>query len=220
MKLLFFGGGHFESNIELNLELIKLTEKVYPSITYIPDCSYYGKKDFKDFVAHYEHYDFSNFFYFEVDEPFTSNRLETALSSDIIYLSGGNTFYFLNALRKSGMVQKLKDFVAKGGLLCGLSAGGILMTPNINTAGVPSFDRDPNEVGLVDYQALNLVHFEFFPHFEHTKRYRDALSIYSESIDYPLYGVPDGGGIIVDDHKLIFIGDVFGFFGGYNFKVG
>lgn len=219
MKLLFFSGGEFESNIELDLELLKLTGKVYPSLTYIPACAYYGEKDFNEFVSHYEHYDFSFFNYFPVDEPFTSGMLDQALSSDIIYLSGGNTYYFLNYLRRGGMLDKLQAFVRRGGVLAGLSAGGIIMTPNINSAGFPSWDSDPNDVKITNLEAIGLVNFEFFPHFEDTLRYEKALLEYSQYLDIPLYAVPDGCGIVVEDHKISFIGEAHAFFGGYRFKV-
>ena len=66
-----------------------------------------------------------------MDVSFTRNDLHKALGSDVIYLAGGNTFYFLRNLRKSGLIPQLKKFVEQGGVLVGLSASAIIFTPNI-----------------------------------------------------------------------------------------
>ena len=87
----------------------------------------------------------------------------TLLASDVIYLSGGNTYYFLHHLRRSGPIPVLREFVARGGVLAGLSAGAILMTPHIGLAGYPSFDRDENDVGLRNEASLALVDFALPP---------------------------------------------------------
>ena len=50
MKLLLYSGGHYDINIEIDMELMKLTGKLYPSLTFIPACSYYGEKDFREFT--------------------------------------------------------------------------------------------------------------------------------------------------------------------------
>ena len=83
------------------------------------------------------------------------------MDSDLVYLDGGNTYYFLWHLKKTGLFRLLQDYVSEGGVLAGCSAGGIIMTPDIRTAGFPNFDKDDNYVGLRDTEGLGVVGFEF-----------------------------------------------------------
>src|SRR5690606_19014498 len=132
-------------------------------------------------------------------------------SSDIIFLGGGNTYYFLNQLRKNKILNLLKKFVKNGGVLAGESAGAIMTTPNVDMASIPEFDRDDNESNLRNFTALNLVPFEFFPHYKNSKRYREELSIFSKNKKRKIYACCDGGGLIVNKNELKAIGRVYFF---------
>ena len=140
--------------------------------------------------------------------------MSEALKSEIIRLSGGNTYYFLKHLRKTGLLKHLKEFVKRGGVLTGLSAGGILMTPIISAAGYPEFDKDDNDEKVRNLRGLNLVKFEFFPHYKNSPRYDKDLIRESKRVDYPIYAIPDGSGVVVTENKLKFIGKSYCFFKG------
>jgi len=207
LKLVFYGGGFEEDNIDLDLEAIRLSGKRRPKVAYIPSCSYGLEADFKAFSDHYRSLGVRQIMYFPIDVHFDRILEQEILESDIIHLSGGNTYYFLNNLRKKKWMAKLKQFASRGGVLTGLSAGGILMTPDIKTAGYPSFDCDDNEERIRNFNALGLVPFEFFPHFRNSKRYTEVLTKESKKIKQrPLYASPDGSGLVVEDHRVSFVG--------------
>jgi len=214
VKLVFYSGGDFEENYELDKLTLSLCDTNTPKMTFIPSCSYESEYDFKHFVDQFSRHGVSQFLHFPIDIPFDTTLLKEAFKSDVIHLDGGNTFYFLKYLRSSGMMPLLKEFVAKGGILTGLSAGGIIMTPQISTAGFPEFDRDDNDVRLHNLKGMNLVRFEFFPHYKNSKRYDRDLRAHSLTLDHPLYGLPDGSGIIIEDHSVKFHGPCYGFFKG------
>jgi dipeptidase E len=144
------------------------------------------------------------------------------LSSDIIYLAGGNTFQFLHHLRRSGLLCVLRDFAARGGVLAGLSAGAHILTPHIELAGYPEFDRDANDIGLPAnrFRSLGVVGFEFFPHYRNSRRYRDSLKSYSKRTRLPLYACRDGSGIVVEGDRFTAHGDVWLFDRGLVSKIG
>ena len=218
MKLVFYSGGHdFENNI-LDKTLIKLAGK-NPQITYIPSCSYLCDQDFREFVDQYEKYHIHNIINFPIDIEFTEVLKEEVFKSDIIHLSGGNTYYFLKHLRRTGMLGELKKFAKRGGILTGLSAGAIIMTKSIETAGFPEFDRDDNDENIKNLKAMGLVNFEFFPHYKNSKRYDKEITEYSKSTDRPLYACPDGSGIVVDNDMIKFIGKAYCFHQGRKFIV-
>lgn len=218
MKLIFYGGDH-DYNYDIDVAMMSLVENLNPTITYIPSCSHDCHADFEDFVAQFEKYHLMNFIYLPVDVPIDKPILEEALKSDIIHLSGGNTYYFLHHLKKNGMFKHLKDFVKRGGILSGLSAGAILMTPNINTAGFPDFDKDENYDGLRDLRALGLVNFEIFPHYRNSARYDKELRAYSKKANHPVYAIPDGRGIVVNGRNLTFLGRSWAFHSGQKFEI-
>lgn len=143
------------------------------------------------------------------------------LSSDVVYLSGGNTFHFLMHLRRAGLFTALRQFADRGGVLAGLSAGALLATPHIGLAAYPPFDRDENEVGLPESRlgALDLVDFEFFPHYRSSRRYREALKAYSRHSRFPIYACSDGSGIVVEGDRFTAHGDVWLFDRGQDLKI-
>lgn len=222
MKLILYSGGEREDNEDLHFELINLTVKSRPSITFIPSSSEErdGEIDYRDYMREMSYYGIKDIHYFPVDRPATKAEIADAYSRDIIYLSGGNTFYFLYQIKKNGHFSRLKEFVSNGGILSGLSAGSIIMTNNIHTAHFPDFDCDINEIGLKNFKGLNLVNFEFFPHYLDQKRYQVALSDYSVGLGAtPLYACPDGSGIVINGNHVTFIGDVYAFVHGVKFKI-
>lgn len=214
MSLVFYGGGHEWENEHLDLEAILLSGKKNPSITYIPAGSYESEIEFRGLLTQYSKYGVTKFIHFPIDVYFDQTLKKEALSSDIIHLGGGNTFYFLKHLKKTGIFLELKKFVKNGGVLTGLSAGGIVMTPSVKTASFPSFDCDDNDEKLKNLTALNFVEFEFFPHYKNSKRYDKELLEYSKKIKHPLYACPDGSGISVGENVIKFFGKSFMFFEG------
>lgn len=214
MKLVFYGGGFASENISLDKRLILLLKTKNPLITYIPSCSIYGETDFIEFVEQYYNFGFKRIINFPIDREFDPILRASIFRSDIIHLSGGNTYYFLKMLRKTGMLKDLKKYVKDGGILTGLSAGGIIMTPDIETAGFPSFDRDENEENLRNLKAMNLVRFNFFPHYRNSIRYDQEIFQYTKKTKYPLYAATDGSGIIINGESITFHNKVYCFYEG------
>lgn len=219
MRLVFYSGGYPEDNTELDIELIHMLGTTRPKITFIPASYEDSDELFDEFTKRFAEYGFRYFQMFHPDRPFTRSELNSALESDLVYLSGGNTFYFLATLRRKGILNALRKYADGDGLLAGESAGAIIMTRNINTAGIPEFDRDENFVRLMNLNALNLVHFEFFPHYVNRLGYIETFIEYTDYTQRPLFACTDGSGIVVYNDKLSFIGEVWGFINGHRFPL-
>lgn len=220
MKLVLYGGGVEEDNAEIDAMALRLTGKKKPRIAYIPSCSYESEIDFGNFVKHFnKFFGLTQFIHFPIDIPFDRVLLNEVLNSDLIHLSGGNTYYFLKHLKRSGMLSRLREYVLKGGVLTGLSAGGIVMTPTITTASFPSFDCDENDENLKNLNSMGLVKFEFFPHYSNSKRYDQELLSYSKKLERPIYASTDTSGIIVEEESIKFFGRNYCFFRGRKFPL-
>lgn len=219
MRLIFYSGGDHQENQELDAWLLRLVGSNNPKVTFIPSCYEHREEDIEDFKQHLGPIGIQRVQVFDVDQPHSSADLNAALDAQLVYLSGGNTFYFLNALRKAKALKALKRFAETDGVLVGKSAGAIIMTPHITTAAVPEFDSDDNEVGLRNLDAMGLVKFEFFPHYPGQVAYDREFEAYTRMTDAPLYACDDGCGIVVYERQMIFVGDVVGFFDGRKFKL-
>lgn len=96
------------------------------------------------------------------DEPSCEDKILSTISQcDIIYVSGGNTFYLLNELRKSRVWQAIKNAVKAGKIYIGESAGAIAAAPDTKYATL----MDENSAKMSDFAGLNLVDFCVVPHF-------------------------------------------------------
>ncbi|MBA2403527.1 MAG: Type 1 glutamine amidotransferase-like domain-containing protein [Bdellovibrionales bacterium] len=219
MNLVFYSGGDEKENQNLDRAFLELLGKKNPVVTFIPSSSYLSEQEFKSFVRHYSKYKITRFIHFPIDVPFDQTLFNEVMRSDAIHLAGGNTFYFLNNLRKTKLLPKLKLFAEKGGLLTGLSAGAIIMTENIEMAGYPEFDRDENVVNVTNLAALNLVDFLFFPHFRNSARYDVVFNKYTRKTNKIIYACPDGAGIVIRDNEIRFVGKCYAFSSGHKFII-
>jgi dipeptidase E len=143
--------------------------------------------------------------FFGLETEFEPSRNAGLFACDAIHLTGGNTFQFLYWLRQRGLVSDLQRYVAKGGILIGVSAGAILMTPDISSSSLCGDEPYP---GLDDFTGLSLVDFAVYPHYDGSASAAEALHRFSSTFNGPVYGIPDGGGIVVDGAHLEFIGAI------------
>ncbi|WP_299495248.1 Type 1 glutamine amidotransferase-like domain-containing protein [uncultured Shewanella sp.] len=110
--------------------------------------------------------------YIELEAEFDDGAFQHLLTLDVIHLSGGNTYRFLFALHQRHLLPALSDYVQSGGVLIGVSAGAMIMTPSIVTA---SLCGDVNSVGLTDLSGLGLTSFTFVPHGCHSDEEVDSV---------------------------------------------
>jgi dipeptidase E len=217
VKLVFYSGGQQPANNELHQALMDLTGKRRGiSLTYVPFCSDNSDVFYRRAARRYQRFGATRFQCLAVDLPKgpTEDEVKRALSSDVVYLAGGNTFYFLSWLRKRKLLGALRDYVRDGGVLAGLSAGAHIITPHIALAGLKGLDPDDNEVGLKTFNALGLVGFEFMPHFYANRRSLKILRKYSAQSGTSVYACADGGGIVIDGSRFMVHGKTWIFHGG------
>ena len=148
--------------------------------------------------------------YFDIDQEYDKWKIDELLACDAIFLSGGNTYYFLNSLHKHNLIPVLQWFVEKGGVLLGVSAGSILMSKSI---AITTIDEDiwgdQNTIGLQNLSSLGLNDFEFFPHFDKTDdEIIKRLKQYSKTSKLLIYACNDGDGIVINNENIQFFGEV------------
>lgn len=220
MNLIFYSGGGSRENRRLARELAEMLQgREGAKLAFIPSERNGAAADFRAFRRAMRGTGATSFRAFHIDRPLSREREAALFACDAIFLGGGNTFHFLRNLRARGLVVKLRAYAKRGGILLGLSAGSILMTPRIETALVPSEDCDENEVGIKDLRALRLVGFEFSPHYTRSVAADRELREYSRRSKHPIYACADGEGIVVRGRVVRFVGRVRAYQRGQSFLV-
>lgn len=136
--------------------------------------------------------------YFDLSDAFGDEKLKEVLRFGTIHLSGGNTFEFLNFINRRSFGETLKNHLQNGGLIIGVSAGAIVLTPNIGLAELPGADE--NLVGLKDMSGLGFVNFEFHPHFKSSDS--EILQEYLKSTSSDIYISTDEDGVLVTSKEI------------------
>lgn len=169
---------------------------------YIPSGPEPDRRFFRERQAYYDKYGVTLDTFFDMEAAATAAELGHLLRCDAIHLSGGDTAGFLRQMKKSGMIEVLREWVLGGGVLVGTSAGAILTTPTIATDAL--FSGAHPESSKDD--ALGLVPFEFFPHLNADPDFLPALVRYSRQTVRPIIACRDGDGILVDRGRVEFVG--------------
>lgn len=89
------------------------------------------------------------------------NKLE---NNDYIYVSGGNTFFLLQEMNRSGAGNIIKAQINAGKLFIGESAGAILLAPDIEYS--KDMDNPLAASQLKTFAALNMIDFYPVPHYK------------------------------------------------------
>lgn len=137
-------------------------------------------------------------------------------NKDIIFVNGGNTFYLLHWIKKSGFYKVLPKLLRDEKLFIGISAGSYVCGPTIEQANWKHANR--NKIGLNDLQGLQMVSFLIKAHFK--KSDRPIIEQAAKTCKYPIVGLNDTQAILVEDkrYKLVGKGDR-EFFNGFEEKL-
>ena len=118
----------------------------------------------------------------KVEEPVLVQELERAAC---VCISGGNTFYLLQELKKKHLTELLARRIREGMFYIGESAGAIIAAPDIEYNQI--MDDKTLAPDLTDYTALNVFDHSVLPHIgeypfetssrETLERYRNSLKL-------------------------------------------
>ena len=132
------------------------------------------------------------------------NRLHNIImNSDAVYLSGGNTFEFLEYAHTVGLFEMLEEFEEAGGIIVAESAGSIILSPNIATALIPTSCPDEETVHLESFIGMGRIPFHVSPHHDsESKQENDELQALAHYSKIPVIALHDGEGIIVEGDEI------------------
>lgn len=115
---------------------------------------------------------------------------------DVIYVCGGNTFDYLDRIRKTGLDNFITSAVKSGrSIYFGVSAGSILAGPDISIASQGN-EGDANNISLQDLRGLSLINQVIFPHFE--ENMRSELPVWRQNIGYGICELADNQALYLE----------------------
>lgn len=203
MKLVMFSEQLINKDNLMNRAMTNLLKGKGTKIGYIPSQSDTSRKYYNEVKVYYENIGIKKILYYDLDKEYDENLTAELLSCNAIHLSGENTEKFIESIRNKGFEKILTEYVRNGGILIGVSAGSIIMSSNIEIINYIG-----EKTTIDNKKALNLVDFEFVPHWGDNKDNLYKIIDYSIKIDNPIYCFKDGDGIIINDDTTNLYGDV------------
>lgn len=199
MKKLILTSHGFEKNKALKQQLLKLlpslTKKL--SVVIITTASVEWKEKNKHAALAkrtLENMGFKKVAFLDVEFE-SPNKLK---NFDVIYICGGNPFYLLYHLKKSGadkIIQKLAD---KEIILVGVSAGATVLGPSIKI--VQYFDNEKNIVKLKNLSALKLTDIIILPHYK--TEYENKVKDFEKKRRCKVTRIKDNQAVLIFGNKI------------------
>ncbi|WOT06477.1 Type 1 glutamine amidotransferase-like domain-containing protein [Shewanella youngdeokensis] len=141
--------------------------------------------------------------YLELESEFSSQTLTALFACDVIHLSGGDTERFLTAIKQRQLIEPLTTFAHHGGAIVGVSAGAMLLTPSIVSATLCGDNITGDNAQL---EALNLVPFQFVPHFKSQQLSNRQFNQQLKTLQTNVYLCGDNDAIAIEQHKVLLYG--------------
>lgn len=206
MKLLLTSAGI--TNKSLVNALRDLTGKPFEetSLVFIPTASNIEKGDKSWLIDNLVQLQKLNFKQIEitdisaVPESVWRPKLEEA---DVLFFEGGNTYYLMEWINKSGLATLLPELL-KTRVYVGVSAGSMVTNPDLAlklSQVVYGEDLDKTE----DMEGLKYVNFYFLPHFnsEHFVNLRKKnIEEATMGMTTKIYAMDDTSGLKIIDEKV------------------
>ena len=144
---------------------------------------------------------------FDIIEVDVKNKDEEEIrkaidGADVILVAGGNTFYLMEKLKESGADKVIKEFLTKGGVYIGSSAGSIVCCPTIE--GAEEFDDPSLAPTLENYNGMGIFDDTIIPH-AHKEKYFERIKTATKKLKikgYRVYPLTDDDVLFFDGHTL------------------
>ena len=133
----------------------------------------------------------------------SKNKIKDVLyDCDCIYISGGNTFFLMQELRKTGTDKLIIEQIEKGKLYIGESAGAMILAPNIEYAKDMD-DHLTQTPDFTDFKGLGIVEFYPVVHFNSFPFEEAAQKVVHKNCHLPLEIITNQQAIVVVGNSIV-----------------
>lgn len=195
-KIVAIGGGSLKVP-SIDKEIIRLSGKKRPKVLLIPTASRDSLKYVKQFKRIYgaRHGCKVEVLRLCADPPSLSEIRKMAMSSDVIYVGGGNTLMMVNLWKRLGVDRVLREAWLKGKVMCGVSAGAICWF-GFGSSDARKF-YDPKDSTLIKVSGLGFVPCGVSPHHIQEKHRDKGLKLIMRRSSGVAVGLDDWAAIEV-----------------------
>jgi len=196
-KIFLSGGGDKKDSYFWDIEFVKEVVARKKAILYIPLAT---KSDTNKFESCYDWIVNS---LTSITEEFIDivmwtnldNKTYDSLSKfSAIYIGGGNTFKLLNHIYNSNFYNVLKEYIKRGGIVYGGSAGAIILGKNINTV------HEENDRNYKYEKGLSIMgEYSVICHYE--KNLDFNINKYLKTYNNPVIALSEKSGLIIEGEK-------------------
>jgi len=131
-----------------------------------------------------------------------NEKFATEKEYAVIFVCGGNTFDYLDRLRKTELDKFIIAFAKKDeNIYIGVSAGSIIAGPDIEIAGWGS-EGDENNIGLKNLKGLGLTDFIIFPHYK--KELKSELDEFKKKTGHKIIELRDDQAIVLSSPSTFY----------------
>ena len=208
MRLLLLSNTRNNTNKEV-IEQLKSWIDVSGKIAYFSASPDPSRKYFSEISDWFKYViGLNSLFYLDANSP--AREIAGLQNATAVFLSGGNTYHLLQALRDTGAAELIHQLAITTGIpIIGVSAGGICLTRDIRAA------RDENDIGVTNYKGLGLVNFGFYPHYIPEETEPSEIHTFMELTNInEVLALPEYSGIVVTGDGLVPLGEVVRFIKG------
>ncbi|MDR3196353.1 MAG: Type 1 glutamine amidotransferase-like domain-containing protein [Planctomycetaceae bacterium] len=106
-------------------------------------------------------------------------------NADYVFVAGGNTFFLLQELKRSGADKLIVEHIKKGKIYISTSAGSIIVSKNVEYIKFMDSPTAAPELNN-DFSALGIIDFYIVPHcanFPFKKSAEKIIAEYSKKLD-------------------------------------
>lgn len=206
MKLLLTSGGF--TNKKISDTLLKLLGKSFKEskLVFIPTAANIesgGKEWLINDLYNCLKLGFSKIEIAEIASTSSDVWLPWIEEADVIMIGGGNSFYLMEQLKKSGLDKLLPDLL-KTKIYVGISAGSMVAGKGLSLSSDALLYYE-NVGQTMNYDALGFVNLCIRPHLNSEwfpkvrTKYLDELA---KQIPEPVYALDDNSAVLVDGDKI------------------
>lgn len=173
------------------------SERASPRIAWVPPFTQAGSDHFERAREKFATQGLRNLDYYDIGQAATQAQLDCFTGYNVIYLTGGDPLAFRSAILRSGLADRLRKFLAQGGIIVAASGGAMQLTKNVSLFRLLTSSLDEVLRSHGDYEALGVVEYELLPHLNRMEpAFLERVARYSEKVSHDILALSDGAGVL------------------------
>lgn len=203
MRVVLFSKQVDDKSNRLNLELKGHLEEHKESIVYLSLEQTYNKSEYDKKLSYYRSLGIGYLDVLRIQDMDRDKIRKKILEYKYIHIPDVKLEEAVKSIGKFDLYEALKEFSNNGGTVIAEGEAGVLLSCNSKSYNLLVSQNEEE-----NFKALGILDFDFIPHWNQIKNKLCGFIDCSKLNKGISYAVSDGSGIIVNDDKIEFYGDI------------